>query len=371
MTGSAYLPAGTTAQRPAANSYTGQFRYNTQIPQLEYSDGATWNAAGAAEAGLGINIANNIIKTSLLAQFGPPPTGAGVGGAIDGSTYWDNTLGVSFIRYNDGTSTQWVQTNPSGGGGGGGGGSGTVTSVSGSGGTTGLTLTGGPITASGTLTLGGTLAVANGGTGGTTQLTAINNLLPTQTGNTGKVLSTDGTNVSWATAGGGAVTQIIAGLGIGVSPTTGVGNVTITSLGSLTAFSNFSLGDGGFPDTPFAPGFTIRNTITVPAGYTNFLIYSSIAFAWLYDTTLGSTAAFNMIFQNTASAAWLTSLGYQAAGVSPNSNNASTQLSTSVFVSTTSSISVANTFNQVITKPIGVGPLVPQDSSLLVLAYTL
>lgn len=45
---------------------------------------------------------------------------------------------------------------------------GTVTSVSGSGGTTGLTLTGGPITASGTLTLGGTLIVANGGTGAVT-----------------------------------------------------------------------------------------------------------------------------------------------------------------------------------------------------------
>lgn len=45
------------------------------------------------------------------------------------------------------------------------GGSGTVTSVSGSGGSTGLTLTGGAITTSGTLTLGGTLAVANGGTG--------------------------------------------------------------------------------------------------------------------------------------------------------------------------------------------------------------
>jgi Chaperone of endosialidase len=40
-----------------------------------------------------------------------------------------------------------------------------VTSVDGSGGTTGLTLTGGPITSTGTLTLGGTLAVANGGTG--------------------------------------------------------------------------------------------------------------------------------------------------------------------------------------------------------------
>lgn len=46
--------------------------------------------------------------------------------------------------------------------------SGTVTSVSGSGGTTGLTLTGGPISTSGTLTLGGTLTIANGGTATTT-----------------------------------------------------------------------------------------------------------------------------------------------------------------------------------------------------------
>jgi hypothetical protein len=42
---------------------------------------------------------------------------------------------------------------------------GTVTSVNASGGTTGLTFTGGPITSSGTLTLGGTLGTANGGTG--------------------------------------------------------------------------------------------------------------------------------------------------------------------------------------------------------------
>ena len=42
---------------------------------------------------------------------------------------------------------------------------GTVTSVDVSGGTTGLTTSGGPITNSGTITLSGTLAVANGGTG--------------------------------------------------------------------------------------------------------------------------------------------------------------------------------------------------------------
>lgn len=57
-------------------------------------------------------------------------------------------------------------------------GTGSISSISGSGGTTGLTLNGGPITTSGTLTLGGVLAVTNGGTGtptgcitGTSELT--------------------------------------------------------------------------------------------------------------------------------------------------------------------------------------------------------
>jgi hypothetical protein len=45
---------------------------------------------------------------------------------------------------------------------------GSVTSVGVSGGTTGLTTSGGPITGSGTITFAGTLAVANGGTGVTT-----------------------------------------------------------------------------------------------------------------------------------------------------------------------------------------------------------
>jgi len=44
----------------------------------------------------------------------------------------------------------------------------------------------------------GTLAIANGGTGATTSAEAANNLLPSQTGNDGKVLSTDGSgNLSW------------------------------------------------------------------------------------------------------------------------------------------------------------------------------
>jgi hypothetical protein len=56
------------------------------------------------------------------------------------------------------------------------GGTGTVSSVAASGGTTGLTFSGSPITTAGTLTLSGTLAVANGGTGATTAGAALTSL---------------------------------------------------------------------------------------------------------------------------------------------------------------------------------------------------
>lgn len=88
----------------------------------------------------------------------------------------------------------------------GGGGTGTVTSVDVVGGATGLTTTGGPITTSGTITLDGVLNISSGGTGQTTATAAINALLPSQTGNSGKYLSTNGTTTSWASVSGGAGT---------------------------------------------------------------------------------------------------------------------------------------------------------------------
>jgi hypothetical protein len=72
------------------------------------------------------------------------------------------------------------------------GGGGTVTSVDVSGGTTGLTTSGGPVTTSGTITLAGTLAIANGGTGQTTAAAAITALTGTQT--SGQYLRSNGTN---------------------------------------------------------------------------------------------------------------------------------------------------------------------------------
>jgi hypothetical protein len=77
-----------------------------------------------------------------------------------GTLAWDATATWSASSASDTiTGTNFVMFVP------GGSTAGTVTSVSGSGGTTGLTLTGGPITTTGTLTLSGTLVGANGGTG--------------------------------------------------------------------------------------------------------------------------------------------------------------------------------------------------------------
>lgn len=89
----------------------------------------------------------------------------------------------------------------------GGGGSGTVTSVDASGGTTGLTLTGGPVTTSGTFTLGGTLGVANGGTG-KTSVTAYGVLL-------GGTTSTG----AFQSAAVGTSGQVLTSNGAGAAPT--------------------------------------------------------------------------------------------------------------------------------------------------------
>ena len=117
------------------------------------------------------------------------------------------------------------------------GGTGTVTSVDVSGGTTGLTYSGGPITASGTITMAGNLAVANGGTGATSAAAALTNLLPAQGPNAGKFLTTDGSVVSWGSpAGAGTVTNVTGTLPITVA--TG----TSTPLIAINAATNAAAG---------------------------------------------------------------------------------------------------------------------------------
>ena len=58
----------------------------------------------------------------------------------------------------------------------------------------------------------GTVAIANGGTGQATANAAINALLPSQTGNAGKALTTDGNNSSWTALPGGGLTAAYANI---------------------------------------------------------------------------------------------------------------------------------------------------------------
>jgi hypothetical protein len=92
-------------------------------------------------------------------------------------------------------------------------GTGTVTSVAVSGGTTGLTTSGGPVTTSGTITLAGTLATANGGTG-QTSYTGGQLLIGKTDGTLAKATLTAGTNVT-ITNGDGAITIAASGGGGG------------------------------------------------------------------------------------------------------------------------------------------------------------
>jgi len=130
-----------------------------------------------------------------------------------------------------------------------GGGSGTVTSVAMSV-PTFLSVTGSPITSSGTLavSLSGTaLPVANGGTGQTTANAALNGLLPSQSGQSGKVLSSDGTNTTWTAVGGtGTVTSVAlsapAFLTVSGSPVTASGTLALTYSGTAIPVANGGTG---------------------------------------------------------------------------------------------------------------------------------
>lgn len=76
------------------------------------------------------------------------------------------------------------------------------------------------------ISLTGTVPVANGGTGQTTANAALNALLPSQSGQSGKFLTTDGTDTSWATAGGGSSTLTIQNK-------TGAYTVVVGDLGTI------------------------------------------------------------------------------------------------------------------------------------------
>jgi hypothetical protein len=125
-----------------------------------------------------VALASNVTSTVALASNLSAPLSVTNGGT--GATNATTALANLLPSYSNNATkvltvnalADGVEWSTNGGGGGGGG----VASIDLSGGTTGLTFSGGPITNSGTITVGGTLSVTNGGTGATNPTGALSNL---------------------------------------------------------------------------------------------------------------------------------------------------------------------------------------------------
>ena len=153
------------------------------------------------------------------------------------------TVSSTFLKW-DGAAFVWDTA-----------GAGSVSSVDVSGGTTGLTTSGGPITSSGTITIAGTLNVANGGTGQTTY-TDGQLLIGNSTGNTlAKATLTAGTGIS-VTNGSGSITIAATNNGTVTSVdvsggTTGLtfSGGPVTSSGTITMAGTLAIANGGSGQT--------------------------------------------------------------------------------------------------------------------------
>jgi len=144
----------------------------TASQALTYINGAT--ATPSLNQSIYAMLRFTTTTTAAVSVYAPPVSkmyiiynNSGYTATVYNSTIIGNTTpagsgiaipdGSKYVIFSDGTNFYKTDTNP-----------GTVTSVGVSGGTTGLTTSGGPITGSGTITLGGTLGVPNGGTGAAT-----------------------------------------------------------------------------------------------------------------------------------------------------------------------------------------------------------
>jgi hypothetical protein len=187
--------------------------------------------------------------------------------------------------------------------------SGTVTSVDVSGGTTGLTTSGGPVTSSGTITIAGTLAVANGGTGITSFGTGVATALGQNvTGSGGIALATSPsfTTPVLGTPTSGNLSNCTA------DGTNAVGFKNIPAIADKTAAYTLATGDVGkvvgvgsggsieIPDATFAAGDAVlvfNNTtgdVTITCTITT--AYIAGADADVASVTLATRGVCNILF---------------------------------------------------------------------------
>jgi hypothetical protein len=252
LTGTTTIPNplvlnGVSYNFPAANGINGSVLVNNGTGTLTWSTNpgiGTVTSVGLDASIVGLTVANSPVTGSgtLTINGGVLNIANGGTGAATPAAALINLLPATapstagYALFNDGVGNfYWAAA--SGGGGGGGG----VLSVS----TTvnGLTVTGG----TGNAVLSGVVGIAGGGTGATTAIAARNALLPSQSSQGGKVLGTDGNNVSWVAIGGtGTVTSVSLNPSTtGLTVNGGTAPVAITAAGTFTLGGILSVANGG------------------------------------------------------------------------------------------------------------------------------
>ena len=226
--------------------------------------------AGAAANG-------SIVLNADVGGLNAPNTGLFIKPIRDESTGSpDKTL-----KYNTTTKEVFYGASSSGG----------VTSVDVLGGTTGLTTSGGPITSSGNITLGGTLVVQNGGTGLTTLATNYipygngtgalassanltfdgSNLKVTGTGYSPDINLTDATNVDWNTALGQVATFTFVSNSRTMNAPTNLVNGGFYALEVIQSTGNMTL----TWNSAFKWPGGVAPTLSTAAGARDFFIFRS------------------------------------------------------------------------------------------------
>ena len=173
-------------------------------------------------------------------------------------------------------------------------GTGTVVSVDVSGGTTGLTTSGGPVTGSGVITFAGTLAVANGGTGVTALGTGVVAALGVNVGTAGAPVVNGG---ALGTPSSGTVTNLTGTASININGTVGATTPTTGAFTTLAASSTVSgTGFTNYFASPPALGTTAPAEVKATVGWAaNTALTDAATVAW---DTLNQVATFTFVSTN-------------------------------------------------------------------------
>src|ERR1700678_2868315 len=219
-------PRMTTTQRLAiASPANGLIVYDTVLKSLEVYDavGAVWNQLAESASTGSVTSVTGTAPISVATGTSTPVISLGTVPVANGGT--GATTLTGYLLGSGTTAVTASATIPG-------------TAISGN-------------IAGNSANVTGTVAIANGGTGTTTAAAALTNLLPSQAGQSPKVLTTNGTSASWQAAGSGTVTSVTATSPITVA--TGTSTPAIT-LGTVP------VANGGTGATTFTQGQVLFGT---------------------------------------------------------------------------------------------------------------